>query len=135
VADVLIWRDRELSALVARTSEANMKRACAFLRSAIRRSLAKPNPDGRSPSLPGQPPRRISGALRDAIIFAVERDGRDIVGGIGVAKGRALHASDLELGNPSLHLEPRPFLRPALLKNRRQLARLLAGQGLGGRQR
>lgn len=62
------------------------------------------------PSRPGDPPRVVTGRGRASITHEVERQGRSIVARVG---SNVVYMRFLELG--TIHMEPRPWLRPALL--------------------
>lgn len=69
------------------------------------------------PSLPGQPPAKQSGALKKSVFKKVLR--RKNVVRVG-ARGRALNA-----GVPSIHIDPRPFLAPAMNNSRAEVTKIL----------
>ena len=65
-------------------------------------------------SLPGQPPRRQSGLLRDAIETDISVSGGKVSLIAGDLHGKAPYALYMEYG--SLSVAPRPYLMPALSK-------------------
>lgn len=69
-------------------------------------------------SAPGEPPAEQSGQLADSI--DVEQDDQQTAHRVTVG---APYAASLEFG--SLHMSPRPFLRPALEINRERIKRLV----------
>ncbi len=76
---------------------------------------------GLDPSLPGEPPKVVTGVLRANIAQSVERTQREVIGFIGVRKGFAPYARRLEMGfvgrdraGRMVSQGPRPYLRPAL---------------------
>jgi len=86
-----------------------------------KRLVSRPNPTGASPSAPGEPPKRVTGALLDSIDYQVE-PGRDQV---AVYVGAAVqHALYLEFGTSKM--AARPFMRPAVSNVSRQIVGLFA---------
>lgn len=47
-------------------------RATVFYHGKLRQELSVPNPDGFSPSKPGEPPRSVTGWLRNHVAFALK---------------------------------------------------------------
>ena len=79
---------------------------------------------GLNPSSPNSPPHVLSGRLRNSINHRVTRRSRHVPTiKIGAYTP---YARALEYGNPKGNLEPRPFLRPALYSNRKQILKILA---------
>lgn len=97
----------ELSAELVRGMDA----ACAF---AADRAAAK------APVATGLTKRDVS--------YEVRTDGLDVIGRVGVRKGRghAWYAAFLEFGTSKLAAQP--WLRPAVWQNRKQIMRLLTGK-------
>lgn len=89
---------------------------------------------GLAPSLPGEPPKVLTGTLRANIGWAVQPRSRSVVLVIGVRKGPAdKYARRLELGfhgtdkrGRKVNQAPRPFLRRAFLEKSVEAGRLLA---------
>ena len=83
-------------------------------------------------SLPGQPPAIDTGTLRASIMSEVERTGLNVIGKVGpdVEKIAAKapigtninYGFYLELGTSKM--QPRPFLRPALIRTRKKVVKI-----------
>jgi hypothetical protein len=88
------------------------------MRDTKRAPWSYPRGKGRThhPSAPGSPPAIDFGELVRTIMFDV----RALEVEIG-SYGGAPYADDLEFGNPSRHLRPRPFLDPAVKKHREEI--------------
>lgn len=128
------WRERSYLDATRRDLERGMAAAGAFVTSEVKSSLSVGNVTGKEPSASGEPPRTVTGALRSNIDFVVESDPGEVRGFVGVRRGPAdAYARRLELGfvgRDSLgrfyQQEPRPYLRPAVFDNRREIMRRIA---------
>lgn len=102
----------------------NMKIACEFAVNYAKRSVSRPNPTGRDPSQPGEPPKKVKGILRSHIGYEVRKEGTHIRGFVGVKQGVAGdYGYYLELGTSKM--AARPFLRPTILNNRKKIGRII----------
>lgn len=70
-------------------------------------------------SAPGESPAEDTGTLRES--GKVTKRGRLKY----EVKFRASYAADLEFGNLNKNIEPRPFLRPAILEGRKNIKRIM----------
>ena len=113
--------------------EQNMRMAVEFVRNEVVKDLNRGQPvkiypsgaiRGLEPSLPGEPPKKVTGFLQNSIRTRVERTFRRISGFVGTNTN---YARALELGSPKTGLAPRPYLRPAIARNRRTIFRIIAG--------
>jgi len=115
----------------------NMLVATVFVRDRVKEKLNRGQPTritpggtiiGLDPSLPGEPPKKITSQLQNSIRQRVVSTVNSVIGLIGtdLKKGAAL-----EFGNRSGTLKPRPYLRPTLMEQRRKILRILA-KGLAG---
>lgn len=93
--------------------------AVLYLEGVVKRDISA----GQPPSRPGQPPHVLTGRLRQSITHDVRRDGSTFIGRVGTNVEYARH---LELGTRKM--APRPYLRPALLRERKRLADILRGR-------
>ena len=140
------WYGKEVGAAAAKTMKTNAKRVGMFLTGEVVKSLSIGQPAkrvgnrlvGLNPSRPGEPPHLLHGALRGSIDYRIDRSRRHIDIYIGA---HTPYARALELGNPKATSRahgsatknvtslasamrtagagmPRPYLRPALKKNR-----------------
>lgn len=114
-----------------------LSRAGAFIRTAARTSIRK----RKGTSKPGHPPHSHTGLLRRLILFGYDRSSDSVVvGPVGFGRSKAPHT--LEFGGVTdrprwwrtsrkrgrkLRIRPRPFMGPALEKERDKLPRLWAG--------
>ena len=115
--------DRVWGKAVAAVSR-NLDVAGLFLRDQVKRDINRGNPRGTGPSAPGEPPKKVSGELfRSIVASPVEPRGRTmLVKRIGSGM---VYARRLELGfvgtdkkGRRINQAPRPFLRPAILRNK-----------------
>jgi HK97 gp10 family phage protein len=113
--------------------EKNMMMACEFVRNEVVRSLNRGQPvkiyrsgaiAGLDPSLPGEPPKKVTGFLQNSIRTRVTRTRTSITGEVGTD---VKYAMPLEFG--TRHMAARPFLRPAITKNGRRIFRILKSGG------
>ena len=127
------WNGKELMIQAMRKMQTNAERVGMMLDGEVVRSLSKGQPVkrvgdrlvGLSPSQPGQPPRVLHGLLRNSISHRTELRRGSITIYVGA---NTKYARALEFGNPKGHLKPRPYLRPALAKNKdKALRRLVKG--------
>lgn len=127
------WNGKELMIQAMRKMETNAERVGMMLDGAVVRSISKGQPVkrvgnrlvGQGPSKPGQPPRVLHGLLRNSISHRTELRRGSITIYVGA---NTKYARALEYGNPKGHLKPRPYLRPALAKNKdKALRRLVKG--------
>jgi len=125
------WNGKEALLKASERLNANAEVAAMFLEGKVIRSLSKGQPAkrvgkrlvGQSPSKPGQPPRLLHGNLRNSIYHRVVRGRRSLVIAIGA---NTPYARALEFGYPKGNLEERPYLRPAIRKNREKAIQKLA---------
>lgn len=117
------WRPEAIKEAALKKSEGRMRLAVIFLEGQIKRAINRGNPGGRNPSRPGEPPKKVSGRLFLSIFSSVKRTGNQVFGFVGSS---AKHARHLELGTSQM--EPRPFFRPTLQKNRDRIARMLGAK-------
>lgn len=110
---------------VARGSERAVRATGLWLQGDIVRSLETPGGGivyGRHrASAPGQPPARDTGALANSIAFKYNGiGGRLLAGGpSGIVYSSSEYAPHLEYG--TVHMAPRPFMRPAAKRASRVL--------------
>lgn len=120
-----------------REVEKRMKKAVMFLEGQTKRLVSRGNRTGTNPSRPGEPPKVVSGTLRSNIGHEVRKEGRTVVGAVGVRMGPAdKYAMRLELGfrgtdskGRNVRQEERPYLRAALEQNKAKVARILETGG------
>ena len=127
------WNGKELMIEAMKKMETNAERVGMMLDGAVVRSISKGQPVkrvgnrlvGLNPSDADNPPHVLHGLLRNSIKHRTEikRGSIDIYVGANTPYARAL-----EYGNPKGHLRARPYLRPALAKNKEKaLKRLVRG--------
>lgn len=113
--------------------EKRMTKIAIMLEGYVKGSMTVSNLKGTNPSQPGQAPHVGTSTLRNNITHTVGRDGKDIVALYGVAKGPASdYAMRLELGFTGTDKRgrvydqaPRPYLKPALKKNKRTIIQII----------
>ena len=124
------WNGKELMIHAMRKIATNAERVGMMLDGEVVRSLSKGQPVkrvgkrlvGLSPSKPGQPPRVLHGQLRNSISHRVEVRRGSVTIYVGA---NTKYARALEFGNPKGGLSPRPYLRPAIARNKTKAYRRL----------
>jgi hypothetical protein len=98
--------------------------AGAAIRLVARRSIRR----RKGPSAPGQPPHTHTGALRGAILYAVEKTReRVVIGPAFAGVGTSSMAHEFGGRYKRTRYPRRPFMGPALEKTRDRLPRMWAG--------
>jgi hypothetical protein len=147
----LTWNGKEIGEMAAKRLKVNAEKAARMIEADIVRSLSTGQDAvrrgdgslmGLDPSKPGQPPHLLTGHLRRSIDHRVEKHPKYI--DIFVIAG-ASYARDLEYGKESDsdfrgRILPRPFMRPALARNRDKaismlVKNLFSRQGISDRRR
>ena len=141
------WHGENVKRVINQALERNMRAACIHLQSAvknlistravIRRTRGQTGQRGRpvfESSRPGMPPHLRTGTLLGSIQYRVDRGPIGIVGtdrarilaGAKTVSPRTVrgYGAYLELGTRKM--AARPYLRPALIRERDTLARILA---------
>ncbi len=105
----------------------------AYTQGAIQQKIGRSQPVGRSksgrtwgknPSLPGEPPKKVTGELQRSIAWATESDTSSVAlqVGMNLPYGRYLEEGTSKDGKPLM--APRPYLRVTLIE---RLKRIQAG--------
>lgn len=130
--DILNQKD----SAIRKNIEKTMKLVCTKVTSDIKSSMSQtPRNTSKSyftnnkniphhPSLPGNPPAPDTGNLRNSIRYEVEVDGSEITGIIGTTQKDPPYGSYLEYGTSKM--APRPWLKPAMEKNKEFIKKNLA---------
>lgn len=88
------------------------------------------------PSLPGNPPAPDTGNLRNSIRYEIHVEGKEVYGIVGSTQKDPDYAVYTEYGTSKM--APRPWLRPAMLKNeswiRNSIAKAVARTFTGGQR-
>jgi len=103
----------------------HMGKACLYLVGKIKNDISRPNPTGKDPSLPDEPPKKVKGILRSDIDYEVRRETSRVRGFVGVKRGPAEHYG-LYLETGTSKMAARPYLRSNLLKYRSRIKKLVA---------
>lgn len=128
------WRDKELEKMVENVAKQAIKKGCYLVEDTTKKSMKNTALDIRGmekrvkrgkkyhyPSAPGQPPAVDSAGL----ITSVTNEQEGLVGRVGSNKEYARRIALGFIGIDSLgrryHQKPRPYLRPALEKNRSKI--------------
>ncbi len=119
------WRGPEIEAKLLALVTQRMQLCTVFLQGEVRKDINVGNADGKNPSLPGEPPHKVTGRLFRSIATSVVASSQAVLGLVGT---NVKYARRLEYGfvgtdakGRTVHQEPRPFLRPAIPKNRARL--------------
>jgi len=133
----VIWKGDRVAQRFNKEMTTRMRKAAIFLQGEVKKSINTGQPVkrvggtliGLDPSKPGQPPKKVVGTLFRSIEQDVRVDTLAIVGRVG---SNLSYARRLELGftdtdslGRTVNQAPRPYLRPALRRNRRILAQIL----------
>ncbi len=124
-AFVLTWNSNAAAEAVQAAMEAKMATIVEFVKAAVIESLSQGQPASR----PGKPPHVLTGELKGTITSGVQTSKGKVYGRVGSTHPAAAR---LELGFLStdarghkVHQLPRPFLRPAIYKNKQQIREIL----------
>lgn len=114
---------------------AGIEKAAESTAERARELVSRPNPDGRNPSAPGEPPKLVTGDLRESIGSTVQESEGNVT---GIVFAGAPYARRLEFGfvgrdslGRSYGQAPRPFLRPALLDRRGEIMAQISAEVKG----
>lgn len=106
-----------------------MRLAVAHGKGATQRLLNVGNADGSNPSIPPEPPKKVTARLFQSIATRVKTNSREVVGSIGT---NVEYARRLELGftgtdalGRNYNQAPRPFLRRMLGEQKTALKSIL----------
>lgn len=130
-ARITAWHADKVEAAALKEQERRMALAVEYVRGMVRRKINRGNRRGNNPSLPGEPPKKVSGDLFRSIATKVARGtGRFAV--YGVVGSNLPYARRLELGFVGMDKagrrydqQPRPYLRPSIAENRDAIKRIL----------
>ena len=131
----LEWNAEQVEKNTQKKLQTNMKRAMLFAEGQAKKKVSRGNLDGDNPSLPGEPPKVVTGVLRANIGHSTRTQGMDVIGALGVKNGPAnRYAMRLELGftgtdsmGRTYNQLPRPFLQPTIDDNRAKILEILQG--------
>lgn len=111
---------------------------CQKVRSDIQDSMAKTprnmtktyytnnKTKGHHPSMPYNPPAPDNGDLRRSIRYEIHGEGKDAYGIVGSTQKDPNYAVWMEYGTSDGRIKPRPWLRPAMLKNNDWIRKAIA---------
>lgn len=126
------WNPNGIMDAALEITERRMQEAVVLIQTDIKISLNVGNPGGKTPSAPGQPPRKVTARLFNSIFGKVVREGSQVIGVVGT---NVVYGRRLELGfagKDSLGRQydqaPRPFIRPAFARNRDRVKRILGAK-------
>jgi len=124
------WRGAEYQRQLEARLLKNMGAAALYLAGQAKQKINRGNPTGKFPSLPGEPPKKVSARLFQSLTGKAYRDTTAIVGVFG---SNVEYARRLELGfvgidskGRTISQEPRPFLRPTLAEEIDTVIQILA---------
>ena len=114
------WYGPQVFAAMAAKAKRNLTAAATHLQNAVKRDLGRaPGPPRGAPSRPGGVPHYRTTNLQKSISYEVQ--GMRAFVGVDQTVKYGLH---LELGTRDM--APRPFLRPALHRERARLLRIMS---------
>ncbi|MAE81617.1 MAG: hypothetical protein CMB80_02690 [Flammeovirgaceae bacterium] len=122
------WRGKQVADVATDVNIRAMEKAALLVERYVKKSFKvgtgrkyKRGGKVHSASVAGQPPAVDTGALRSSIGHEVFTRFGDVVGLVGDTMN-VKYAPMLELGTHNM--KPRPFLRPAVKKNRREINKI-----------
>ena len=135
----LEWYGKQVEQAVRGHVASGMAQAVQLVVSDVKRRInrgqpyrftAKGRKVGLDPSLPGEPPKVVTSDLKNSIVGRIESEPDEIRGFVGSNK---VYARRQELGfvgvdslGRMVNQEPRPYLRPAVLENRKKILETIA---------
>jgi hypothetical protein len=141
---IVSWRAAEVTGLTARELERRMARVGALIETDSKRLAGRSQERvrtksgrfrGLAPSLPGEPPKIVSGVLRNSIAHQVIPFDGSVVRAILFVLRNVKYARRLELGfqgvdsaGRNVSQAPRPFLRPTILRNHARIRAILGAR-------
>ena len=120
-------KKKNVSPQIETTLSKTISLCCEKVRSDIQDSMAHTARDttrsyytnnrttAHHPTLPGNPPAPDTGNLRNSIRYEMHDEGKEIYGIVGTTQKDPNYGEYLEYGTTKI--APRPWLRPAMLKN------------------
>ncbi len=121
MASGLIWHGPRVRVAVDAGLQRNLTAAALFVVRKVKESLATAGPTktrpGTSASEPGQPPHRRTGTLSRSITHEVTKGSAKV--GTNLKYGKYLETGTSQMA-------ARPYLRPGVYKNQRQIKKLLS---------
>ncbi len=141
MASGIIWNGKAVQSKVDVGLQRNLTRAAIFVVRKVKLSMRKgggvigkmtKDKKGRfqkmkrAASKPGETPMRQTATLVRSITHEVEYPTARVGSTIKGKNGKRGYAEILEVGNDTI--QARPYLRPAVNKNRRQIKKLLSGK-------
>lgn len=127
------WHADKVIAAAIAEQEKRMRVAVEYVRGMVRRKINRGNRSGTNPSLPGEPPKKVRGALFMSIATEVRRDAR--FGVFGIIGSNLPYSRRLELGFTGIDKlgrrydqKPRPYLRPSLVESAEAVKRILGAK-------
>jgi len=122
------WYGKQVAEAFKGDAAKRLNNCAYYLQRRIRDSISVPNPTGRDPSQPGEPPRRVTGTLMEAV--KVKRASKDDLFAqvyLDPESEAAYYGWRLEFG--TRHMAPRPFLRKEFEKFRVGMTGIFIGTG------
>lgn len=120
----LTFRGREAEAKLQATAWKNLVRAVVFFHTQLLLALNVSNPRPyRTPSLPGEPPRKRTGWGQRHVLYELDEAGRSARVGVSV---NAAYMAMLDQG--TRHIRPRPWLFATLKKVWGRLQEIAGGK-------
>ncbi len=130
---ILTWNAGAILGKTADQVERGMLRAVIYVEGEVKDMVSRGNIHGDNPSLPGEPPKVVSGVFRANITHLVVRNADGSISGFVGERENVAYAMRLELGfvgmdslGRNIDQAPRPAFRPALLRSRAKIVELIA---------
>ena len=107
---------------IRRIAKGRVTVATRILANDMIRSISRPNPSGRFPSAPGEPPKMVTGELIRSIKVEVAQSDTNVVGMV------MAHHKSKWLDEGTVRMLPRPFTRPSVRRTTPVIKSVLAGE-------
>jgi hypothetical protein len=126
------WNQEAIVEAALKEEERRMALAVQVVIGNTKRLLNRGNPKGNNPSLPGEPPKKVSARLFNSIAGRVTRVALQVVGVIGTDVKYARRLEKGFVGKDSagrtIDQKPRPFLAPGLAMSMTKVKKILGSK-------
>lgn len=123
-AHLAFWKGEEYKKQLRDATRTKLIQAAGLVQSRASASM-KGTGSPHTPSAPGTPPARDTGALARSVTSGVREQGAVIVAYVSAGGGDVAYAAAQEFGYAPNNLPERPYLRPALESSRDDIIRIL----------
>ena len=115
---IKFWNANAINLEVQKAEKEKLQMVGLVLSTKLKAEVERPNHTGKNPSLPGEPPKKVTANLHDNIAYQVQ--GSSVFVGV---REVVKYALGLEYGTSKM--APRPWLRPVWKRTVKLLSSLL----------